>query len=162
MSKVKNTSIVFASFGLVSAIISGIVVLTGLLSFSKTLSPSRPFSYIIFFISFADLIASIGFSLGYPNDDTDLCSCQSFLILYFTTATWVWASILIYQLKSLILYKKIFISIKLMHVIAWTIPLIPAVLPIITNTANYGIDDNYSGATNCNLKSSIPNSALIW
>ena len=145
--------IVYISFSAVSACLSFAVVLTGLFWPGLMLSKCRPFSNILFFISLCDFLGSISNSFGFPPNGSQLCSAQSFFYLYFIPASWIWTLLLVYQLRTLILFKTLYISRKSMHIICWSIPLIPALLPLSTNY--YGQDDGLNEASHCALGGNV-------
>jgi hypothetical protein len=107
----------FSALASLSAASSGLVVLTGLLTHSRTFSFSRPFSHTIFFISLSDCIASLACSLGYPEHSSLMCHIQSFFLVMFFPATWIWSSLLIFQLRNIIVNKSKSLSIYSMHAI---------------------------------------------
>jgi len=142
-------AIIYTSFSAVSAAFSFSVVLTGLFWPGMMLSKCRPFSNILFFISLSDFLGSVANSFGFPPNGSKLCSAQSFFYLYFLPASWLWTLLLVYQLRTLILFKSLNLSLKWMHIICWTIPLIPTLLPLSTN--EYGQDDGLNEASPCVL-----------
>jgi hypothetical protein len=110
-------SVLFSTLAGLSAISSGLVVLTGLMDFSRTISSSRPFSHTIFFVSLSDFIASLFNTMGYPQNNNWTCPIQSFFVLMFFPATWIWTTLLVYQLRNLIVNKSINLSLYWMHAI---------------------------------------------
>ena len=94
---------------------------------------------IILMISIADILASLGSSLGLPSDDSILCPIQAFLVVVFYKASWCWCSILTYQLYCVVKYTKVHLTWSVMHFIGWIIPLITTLLPLSTN--KFGRDD---------------------
>ena len=138
---------IFLAF--LSALFSLMVVLTGLIWPGIMLSKSKPFSTIVFFISFADFCGSILNCLGFPSNGSDMCSLQACGSLYFAPASWLWSMVLVYQLRTLIIFKSINLSMKWLHFICWSIPLIPTFLPLTTNP--YGQDDSLNGSAPCVL-----------
>lgn len=132
-----------------SAFLSSLVVLTGLIWPGIMLSKCKPFSTIIFFISFADCCGSIINCLGFPQNGSSICSIQACAALYFAPASWLWSLVLVYQLRTLIIFKSIQLSMKWTHFICWSIPLLPTLLPLTTNS--YGQDDSINGSIPCVL-----------
>jgi hypothetical protein len=102
------------------------------------------------FISLSDFIGSIGCSFGYPEEGTMLCSAQGFLYLYFFPASWIWTTILVYQLRTLIIKKELKLSLLSMHCLGWLIPLIPSVLPL--TDLQYGQDDMNNLISPCTFR----------
>jgi uncharacterized membrane protein (UPF0136 family) len=107
----------YSALSAISAVSSRLVVVTGLLTFSRSFSSSRPFSHSIFFVSLSDCLASLGGIMGYPQNNSWTCPVQSFLFLMFFPATWIWSSLLVYQLRNLIINKSINLSLFSMHTI---------------------------------------------
>lgn len=140
---------IFSAFAQLATIASGSVVLTGILFPSLLLNVERPFSYAVFFISLTDLMASFGSTLGYPTHNGPKCTIQTILTFYFYPASWIWTTLLVYQLRYLIIFKALGISIRKMHFIAWTIPFIPLLLPLSYDNMSYGTDDAVAGLGSC-------------
>jgi hypothetical protein len=127
------------------------VVFTGLV-FSKTmLSRTHPFSNIIFFISLCDMLGSIAISFGYPPDGSVHCYAQSFMLFFFFPASWLWTTALVYQLNSMMFFKKLKISMFALHCICWSTALLVALVPLSQN--DYGQDDDLAERSVCYLKS---------
>ena len=150
---------VFIALAALSGFCSLTVVLTGLIWPTFMLSKSRPFSTVIFFISLSDLLASAINCLGFPQNGTNICSFQAFGYLYFIPASWLWTLMLVYLLRTLIIYKTIHLTLNWMHVICWSVPVIPAFLPLTTNP--YGQDDSLNGNTPCVLGGN-PTTKFLW
>ena len=160
MNNNHDREIMLIAGGSLSALCSGSVVLTGLM-FSKTmLNRTHPFSNMIFFISLCDLLGSIAISLGYPADGTDDCRAQSFMLFFFFPASWMWTTALVYQLHSMMFYKKLKMSMFSLHCICWSISLMVALLPLSEN--EYGQDDDLVERSVCYLKSSHKQRKFWW
>ena len=146
--------------GSIAAAFSGFVVLTGLV-FSKTmLSRTHPFSNIIFFISLCDFVGSIANTIGFPDSDSVSCRAQSFMLFFFFPAAWLWTSALVYQLRSMMLYKKLHISMFTVHCVCWSLALCVAMLPLTEDT--YGQDDDLAGRSVCILASHDKRRKYQW
>lgn len=153
-----SREIVLITGGVISALFSGSVVLTGIV-FSKTmLSRTHPFSNMIFFISLCDMLGSIAMSLGYP--DSDECKVQSFFLLFFFPASWLWTTCLVYQLRSMMFYKKLHLSMFTLHCICWSVSLLVALLPLSQN--QYGEDDDLEDRSVCYLASTDKHRKFWW
>ena len=148
----------YIALGALSALLSCFVVLTGLIWPKYMLSKNRPFSTIIFFISFCDFCGSILNCLGFPSNGL-ACEFQACGYLFFFPASWLWTLMLVYQLRTLIIYNNIRLSVNTMHFICWSIACIPALFPLTTNP--YGQDDNLEGNTTCTLGGNI-RTKFIW
>ncbi len=155
----RTISIIYICCSVISALVSGIVVLSGLLFPSMFFDPTRPISHIIICISLADFIASIGNSLGFHSNESAICQVQAALYNYFLPCSWIWTAILVYQLSCLIITKKMWLKYREMHILGWGLGLIPALLPLTTNT--YGNDDAFAGEAPCNYAGDRE-TKLIW
>ena len=138
---------VFIGFSALSAACSASIVLTGLVFPSMMLSPMHPFSNMLFMIALCDMIGSIGCSLGFPLDGSTLCTTQAFLTWFFTPASWLWSSALVYQMHCTIVHKKLHLSMTHLHMIIWTLCCLIAFLPLIQ--VRYGQNDDYNGDSVC-------------
>jgi len=156
MMSIEIISIAFASL---SAACSASIVLTGLVFPSMMLSPLHPFSNILFMIALCDMLGSVGFSLGFPTNGSVLCTTQSFLNWFFTPASWIWSTALVYQMHCIIVYRKLQLSMTHLHIIIWTLTSLIAFLPLIQE--QYGQDDDYSGNTFCFVKC-LDLNCFIW
>jgi hypothetical protein len=152
-------SILYSVGSAVSALLSGFVVLTGILFPQMMLSTSRPFSHILFFISLCDMIGGAFTSLGFPSSDTLACQFQGFFMLEFVPASWLFTVAMIYQLRCFILNKPLMSLLKL-HIIVWSIATLLTLLPLTTNNY-YGMDDVHSGVEPCQLGGD-DNASYIW
>ena len=141
--------IIFTLTSAISATCSLVVVMTGLIWPRFMLSKHRPFSTMIFFISCCDIVGSVGNCIGFPQNGSTACSVQAFFYLYFIPASWLWTTMLVYQLKTLILSKQISLTMTHAHAICWSVPLIASCLPLTTNS--YGQDDYLNGYSPCVL-----------
>ena len=108
----------------------------------KILVKDKPFSFIILIIAVSDSFASLAFSFGYPKGQ--LCIAQPAILFFFERLSWIYTTILVFQLHNLIIYKKLLRSLWL-DVSVLFINVLLAVLPLTTNT-QYGtlaIEDGY-------------------
>ena len=156
MMTIEIVSIAFASL---SAACSASIVLTGLVFPSMMLSTMHPFSNMLFMIALCDMIGSIGCSLGFPLDGSTLCTTQAFLTWFFTPASWLWSSALVYQMHCIIVHKKLHLSMTYLHIIIFTLCCLIAFLPLTQE--RYGQDDDYNGNTVCFLKC-LDHNCFIW
>eukprot|EP01035_Chromulina_nebulosa_P022875 gene22875-29629_t len=141
--------IIFTLFSAIGACFSLAVVLTGLLWPRFMLSRHRPFSKMIFFISCCDLLGSSANCIGFPKSGSIPCSIQAFFYLYFIPASWLWTTMFVYQLRNLLILKRIRVTMAQVHAVCWGIPLITSLLPLTTNP--YGQDDFIDGTVPCVL-----------
>lgn len=151
---------IYRFLSILSATMSGAVVLTGI-SFPSLmmLSPKRVFSHILFFISFFDMIGSIGNSFGYPSKGTDICAAQNALIFFALPGSWIWTTFLVFQLRSVMIYNRVWFGVEMMHLVVIIVCLFLLLCPLATN--QYGQDDTSSGLVVCNLSGEI-STKHIW
>lgn len=146
--------------GIISTLCSGSVVATGFI-FNKTmLSRTHPFSNIIFVISLCDMLASIAMSFGFPSESEPHCHTQSFMLFFFFPASWLWTTALVYQLRCMMFYKRLKLSMFTLHCVCWGLALTVALVPLSQN--DYGEDDDLSGRTVCFLKSTHKQRKFWW
>lgn len=119
------------------------------------LSDERPFSQLIFYMSFCDLAGSIGNCFGFPIEKVE-CVLQSVLTRYFFPASWMFTLALAFQLRCAFLYKKLWLHGKYFHAI-WILALFLLLLPLIDSTFGNTDDVQGVGHSPCNFggKSSI-------
>lgn len=137
----------YVAISALSTAASSTVVLTGILFQNLMLSRYRPFSQIIFYISLCDMMGSAANCLGFPANGSTACTTQAFIFMYFFPASWLWTIMLVYQLRCVALTNKIWLSMKWLHIICWTLPIVPSILPLTTNS--YGQDDYVQGMETC-------------
>jgi hypothetical protein len=74
------------------------------------------------------------------------------MYLYFVPACIVWTTLLVYQLRSMLIDGKLKISMRTTHFIGWSLPLIPLLLPLSDENVTYGMDDQLSGNAPCSFR----------
>jgi hypothetical protein len=79
-------------------------------------------------IAIADTGTALAIAMGYPYKGT-VCYIQGFLFLFFGRVSWYFTDVLMFQLFCLVIYKRYFVSIKVVHLIIWPIVLIEQFLP---------------------------------
>eukprot|EP01038_Epipyxis_sp_PR26KG_P006874 gene6874-9415_t len=151
--------VLFLALSVVSTVMSGLVVLSGVL-FSFMLSSTRPFSHIIFFISFCDMVASIGNLFGFPNNGSFLCTLQGIILQFFFPASWFFTAALVYQIYCMVIYHKLWLNLYAIHGICWTLSLIITLLPLSTN--NYGNVTEFNKDSPCHYSGPNNESANQW
>lgn len=139
----------FISFGLLSCAGSGSIVLTGLIFPSIMLNNNNPYSKILFIISLCDLTGCVGISFGYPASSSPLCPTQAFLGMFFFPASWLWTVSLLFQLRCIILHKRLFLTMPNLHAICWLSSIVLVLLPL--SSTRYGLNDDVSGEVLCFL-----------
>jgi hypothetical protein len=150
---------VYSAFGILSVVCSGLVVITGCMFPRQIAHPSKPFSHVIFMISLCDFFGSVGCALGLPHTGTPACTAQAFLEVFFLPASWIWTSILVFQIRCLLITGKLWLKPWQLHLTAWTIVIITTLAPLSTN--NLGQDDSLSGILPCNFGGG-PNDGYVW
>lgn len=132
-----------------AALASGSVVGTAILCPEVLLNDDRPFSQLVFFISFSDMVGSLSFTLGFPSNGTFQCTAQSFFSLVFFPASWLFTTAMVFQLRCALISKGLWISNR------WIIrglcisSLVCAFLPLSTN--EYGNVDDSNGRYPCTI-----------
>jgi hypothetical protein len=154
-----ESSTVYILFGCLSAICSFSVVLTGIVFPDMMLKPSKPFSHLLFCLSFSDFIASSSNILGFPEENSLACPIQAFFFNMFMSLTWILTSVMVYQLYSLILYKRLWLRLLHIYIFACSLALFLTLIPLTTN--DYGIDDIQDGASACGITGN-DYSAQLW
>ena len=92
----------FVACNSLSAIGSFSVLLTVIMF--RTMYHNKLFMQIIINISICDFIISVAGMLGFPSGTT--CQFQAGLMFFFSRSGWVWATLLEYNLYSLVFYGK--------------------------------------------------------
>jgi hypothetical protein len=90
---------------------------------------------------------------GYPDADSIECLIQGFFEMFFFPPTWIYTTFLCYQLRCIFIDKKVWLSFKSINLITWTITCLLAFVPLLFGS-EYGEDDEYSGISPCNIRSS--------
>lgn len=107
---------------------SGLVILTLLLFKSMR---SKLFMQIIAYISLADILANIEYTMTYrPSNENWWCSTQGFLNLYGYPCSWLWTAVLMKFLHDLAVRKQVRMSMWTASLICWGLPLITTLLYI--------------------------------
>ena len=96
--------------------------------------------HYILVIGIADTGTSIAIAMGYPNKGST-CFVQGFMFLFFARVSWYFTDVLIFQLFCLVVFKKYFISIKVVHIIIWPLIIIEQFLPYAFGV-KYGSSNN--------------------
>lgn len=117
----------------------------------------RSFAFrLVFLTAIADFFFSLGGLLGdaggnpetFVGANTELCLFQSFIISYFQLASLIWSVSIAFTLHMGFLKrrvdfnpKEVYKHEKKYHLVAWTYPLVMAILPFTTNS--YGDEGGY-------------------
>lgn len=138
--------VLFTVVGCVGSLGCFCVVLTGIRFPSLMLNDKRIFSHILFFISLCDMITDIAYSIGYPQPGSRQCGIQGFILSFFPLASWLWTTILIFQLRCALLLRRVWLTPMPLHVFTWGLSLILSLIPLSV-TKGYGTDN--SGRSTC-------------
>jgi hypothetical protein len=90
-----DLEVAFIVFSALAAFLSGLVLLTVMVFPDMQ---KRLFMNIILWISASNLCASIASAWGFPNAGTELCSAQAFAVPFFYKASWLWTTVLSYNI----------------------------------------------------------------
>ena len=154
----------FELFAVICAICSSIssfsVILTGIV-FPSMLK--KMFMRFIVLISLCYFISSTMYALGYPKSNESLCPLQGGVSNFFLHASLFWATILTYQVYSLVILNKYFLKEYQTHLFCWSVSLLVTLLPLTTST-EYGQDDMLLGKSWCTLRTGNGSSLTkaIW
>jgi hypothetical protein len=154
---VRNNEIADVVFSVASLLSSLSVVLTGVF-FPQMWR--RLFMHIIFFISLADMGASICAMFGYPRAGTRLCTIQAFGTSFFIKSTVFWTEMLCYQLYRLVVNGAPGLSFIKMHLMVWFGAAFVALLPL--TTATYGRGEPNADVEWCFLHDSEMSLFIFW
>lgn len=90
----------------------------------------KRFIQIIFWIAFSEMIAGCGSAFGFPPSTSALCPSQAFLVFFFVKASWIWTTLLTYQVYRLVLHGDLSLNIYHMHVLVWLSSLFLTLIPL--------------------------------
>jgi hypothetical protein len=122
---------------------------------------SKPFMQIIAFISLSDFFGNIGYvPLQRPEDGSALCDLEAFLNDALYPCSWLWTTVLVYNLYTLAIEKRVPLITRHDHAICWLIPVVLFLISVPFSTfrtlqnrdfevctANGEISDIYHGIT---------------
>jgi hypothetical protein len=100
-------------------------------------------AHIIVMMSLTDFIASIFVALGYRVNPV-LCALQGAATVFFFIASWLWTTMLSFQLYYLVRKGRAKLTIAGMHVAVWSVATLLLVLPLTTGVS-YGLKPAYLG-----------------
>jgi hypothetical protein len=103
----------------------------------------RPFMRIIFWISFCDLVGSVCGAFGFPPNSSPLCPIQSFVLVSFFKASWMWIVVLCYQMNYFLKFGRFGLRPWQMHIIIWSLSFGTSLMPLAA--VEYGRDDDPAG-----------------
>jgi hypothetical protein len=153
----KNNVAVMITMASLSLVSSFSVVLTGIVFQDMR---KRLFMHIIFFLSFADMCASVFALLGFPAQGSSACAAQAFGVSFFIKASILWNVMLCYQLYNLVMTGAVGLSIPRMHLLIWPLSALLSLLPLVDVT--YGRSGPNDTVEWCLLHENNSTKLLIW
>lgn len=140
---------IFQSCSGIATFSSLLVVLTGLLFPSMVRNSFM--MHLICVISLCDFFSTCVFFLfGYPEAFSTSCTIQGAVGTFFFPASWTFTSFMCYQLRCLLINKEVWISLKWIHIITWSITSLVTFVPLLFDV-EFGEDDKYSKESPCNI-----------
>lgn len=152
-------NLLFHIFGALEASLSFSVVATGLLFPDFMLSPKRVFPHMLFMISLCDSIVGVSFSWGNIDLTKSLCATQGFITSFFYQASWIFTTLLLCQLRSVMLNRRVWLRVEFMHLICWPICALLALLPLSSHLT-YGPSEN--SQTVCYMTGNDRSVVKLW
>lgn len=131
--------------GLLSTVGSGSIIMTAILF--PSMLRRKMFMHIIVMMSFTDFIASAFISVGYTRDPV-LCTIQGATTAFFFISSWLWTTMLSFQLHHLVKYGRPKLTVLGMHLLVWFITIVIFLAPLISNVT-YGLPSKYLGDSLC-------------
>ena len=95
------------------------------------------------------MIASSFAAIGFPSNI--LCQLQGGVTFFFFRASWIFTTILSYNIYSMVLYQHVKISKKSIHLFVWVSSIILEIIPFSTRD-KYGQDDVLRGQALCSIE----------
>eukprot|EP01038_Epipyxis_sp_PR26KG_P011167 gene11167-14985_t len=102
---------------------------------------SKIFMKFIYFISLSDFCMNLTSLIGFPPNGSVLCWIQGMCQNYFAIASWLWTTAVSFTLYGIVLNGKVYFKFWQISIMCWGIPLLPTLLPLITNTYGAGNPD---------------------
>jgi len=141
--------------GSLSFVASGSIVASRFLF--PYLFEKKMFMHIIWNMALSDAIASLGFSFGFPFGA--LCEAQAILTTFFYLSSWIWVTLLSYQLFRLVMRGRAArVPLWALHVFTWSLTLVICLVPL--SSTSYGSDDGMQGTSLCAFRQG--KSALLF
>ncbi len=144
---VESTEIVSIVFGVVSAVASFLVLLTGMLF--PSMVRNKIFSQMIMLISANNLLNSLGSSLGYEIHE-GLCVFQAIFKLFGMKGAWCLMVLMSFQLRNLVNKGSVTFNLKQIIYIYALFQLLSMILPYLMGSW-YGIMPKDKGLLACTL-----------
>lgn len=136
---------------------TALVLLTGLI-FPIMVQKSQ-FMRLIMAISGCDLFGSLVSLAGYPSNELT-CFVQGLFVTFFYRCSYLYTVALAFQLYSLVIYNKLIIRERWIHIASLLVSIVLAIIPLSGN-ATYGIPSNPGlGGGTCWFTSTDDSSAI--
>lgn len=145
------------ALGVLSMLMSGSVVFILLYRY-KQLVTGKSFVHYILMIAISDTSVAFSWSFGYTSGIA--CSIQAFISEFFLKMSWFWTVMLVTQLTSFVIRRRLLCNTSVAHFIIWPINIILQFI-IFYNGSYYG---NYTpGYDNCGFNDELNVlHAIIW
>ena len=108
---IRNLEIATIVVSIISLLFSSSVVFILLYRYNQLVRGKTLIS-IILLIAVADSLVSLAYSFGYPPSNNDLCKFQGFLAETFEKVSWLTTDVLILNIYSIIIMRKILVDMK--------------------------------------------------
>lgn len=108
---IRNLEIATIVVSIISLLFSSSVVFILLYKYNQLVRGKTLIS-IILLNAVADSLVSLAYSFGYPSEDNDLCKFQGLLAETFEKVSWLTTDILIFNIYSIIVMRKILLDMK--------------------------------------------------
>jgi hypothetical protein len=142
----------------VATIASLLVVLTGL--FFPSMVKNSFMMNLICSICLCNFFStSVFFLFGYPEAFSTSCVIQGAVGTFFFPASWIFTSFMCYQLRCLLIDKRVWISLKWIHFITWSITSLVTFVPLLYDV-EFGEDDKFSKESPCNIETDNDNVSI--
>lgn len=125
----------------------------------STLVRGKSLIYYILMIAISDFAQAITVCFLYAEAGP-LCSTISFLNLFACRMSFFYTDVLIFQLFSLVVFKRFFLNARYMDLIVFSLNILLQFLPYSTNTT-YGRNDDGTTLVVCSFQGS-PNDVDYW
>ena len=144
--------------GALSALGSGSILLTVLLF--PMMVRRKLFMHVIVMMSLTDFIASIFCAIGFPRNAT-LCAMQGVATTFGFLTSWLWTTMLAYQLYYLVRKGRPKYTLIGMHCLVWGFTIIMFLIPLLLSVY-YGLEDSYLGKCLCGFTGTPHRNVAIW
>ena len=130
---------IFIASSAFSFFMAAFVLVTGLIVFRDM--SRKLFMHIIIIMSACDMMGSAASAFGFPVEKSLLCPIQGFAVMFFFKASWIWTTMLTFQLFSICYYGEYGFSILQMHLLCWGLAISSTLVVLSTNSFGRSDDD---------------------